>query len=458
MSRPTLAWLRELFGPRDSTDTNDSAPLKVSIDTRTLEVGDTFWALHGARDGHDFVQHALSSGARAAVVTRKFPELEPAMQRKLIRVDDTMKALTLAATKWRAAIKSSVLGITGSVGKTTTKDFVRAALSEQKTVGATVGNFNNEIGVPLTLLSTDSLTDVLVCEMGAARTGDIDHLCKIAKPDSGIITSIAFAHLESFDSIENVQSAKGELFRYVAEQGTAFVPLNDARCVAASGVCKHRIGYGFEPRGSNWESDYVQGEDLQFDDSGQARFVVQGEPVSLGVPGRPAAQAALAAMSVAMHHGLTASTAARGVARAVPTAGRASLHKFGSLTVLDDSYNANPSSMRSALETLSLRQAARRVAILGDMLELGEFSDEAHREIIGELDRAGVAVAVLVGPRFSHVAASSFTRARLLIYPSVEEALPSLPQLIAPNDLVLVKASRGMALDRAVKKLEEHYS
>jgi len=454
MSLPTIGWLRRLF---DNTPSSDSTPLRVSIDSRTLAKGDSFWAILGERDGHRFVEAALDAGAEIAVVNRSYPENER-LESRLVRVDDTMLALTEAARAWRSEIGTLVVGITGSVGKTTTKDYVRAALAEAGRVEATHKNFNNEIGVPLTVLSTSRDTKILICEMGAARKGDIEHLCSIANPKWGLVTAIADAHFESFGSRELVARTKGELYRHVARSGVAFVPVADRLCVAASEQCKTRVGFGFDKRPMNWESDYVQGEELSFDEFAQASFSVRGERVLLTVPGRPAAQAALAAMSVAMYHGVPLAAAATGVSRAVPTSGRVTVRKFGRITVIDDAYNASPTSMRSALETLSLRQAARKIVLFGDMLELGEISDISHREVVNDLDHAGVSVAILIGPRFSSVAASAFSRARLLIYPSVDEALPSLSNLIRPDDLVLVKASRGMALDRAVAKLDELFS
>lgn len=455
MSRPTVGWLNALLHACASLQ--EAHPLRIGIDSRKISPGDVFWALKGNRDGHEFVETAFDDGAIAAVVNRDYAS-DSKFNDRLLRVDDTLDALTFAARAWRGELAGLVIGITGSVGKTTAKDYVRAAFAQSRKVNATEGNFNNEIGVPLTLLGTSSDTDVLICEMGAARVGDIAHLCSIVNPRWGLVTAIADAHMVSFGSRENVARTKRELYDHVASDGIAFVPIADERCVQASLECRTRIGFGFENPSAYWESSYVQGKGLVFDEFAQASFHVLGEHISLSIPGRPAAQAALAAMSIATYHGVTPSDAALGISQAVPTKGRATVRKFGRVTVIDDSYNASPTSMRSALETLSLRQGTRKVVVLGDMLELGEISDVSHREVISDLDRAGVSLAILVGPRFSNVAASSFTRSRLLIYPSVEDALPNLLQLVRPDDLVLVKASRGMALDKVVSKLDEVFS
>jgi len=452
MTLPTLGWLCGVLGSSNSFGNHE---LKICFDSRKLTPGDTFWALRGARDGHEFVETVLKSGAAAAVVNRSFQISDAAFRTKLISVDDTMFALSAAASAWRNSVKARVIGLTGSVGKTTTKDYVRAAFNRTCLVNATEGNFNNELGVPLTILRTPLETEVLICEMGAARKGDINHLCKIADPQWGLVTAITEAHIESFGSIDGVMQTKGELFDYVAGRGIAFVPIEDKRCIKASSSCKTRVGYGFQKPTADWESVYVHGERLGFDEEARARFEVHGAKIELSVPGRPAAQAALAAMTIALQHGILPQQAAQAVSLAQPTKGRATVRKVGTVTLIDDSYNASPASMRSALETLSLRQGPRKIAILGDMLELGEVTDSAHRDIVGELDRAGVSLAVLIGPNFSHVASAASTQAQLRTYSSVEQALPTLQQLIHANDLVLVKASRGMALDRIVIKIEE---
>ncbi|MCB9368505.1 MAG: UDP-N-acetylmuramoyl-tripeptide--D-alanyl-D-alanine ligase [Calditrichaeota bacterium] len=456
MMLPTLGWLKAETS--SESELPENAPLHVSIDSRKIQPGETFWALSGTRDGHEFVEQAIRAGAAAAVVKRSFSAGDPDIDSKLIAVDDPMCALTELARRWRQALKCRALGLTGSVGKTTTKDFTLAAFANEQGVFATHGNFNNEIGVPLTILRTPRDAALLICEMGAARIGDIAHLCSVALPDSGLVTAIADAHTESFGSIENVMRGKGELYDFVARRGTAFVPTEDMRCVQASTACTKKIGYGFHSQPNDWESGYVQGKELLFDDEACANFVALGERIKLCVPGRPAAKAALAAMTIALHHGIAPHVAAQNISAARPASGRASVKKAGDVTIIDDSYNANPASMRAALETLSLRRAGRKVVILGDMLELGEISDIAHREVVEELDHAGVSLAVLIGPRMSHVAAASIVMTQLRIYPTVEQALPTLSQLVKPGDLVLVKASRGMALDRAVKRIEEQFS
>jgi len=456
MTLPTLGWLTSTLG--STARLAYDHPLSISIDSRNLKPGDVFWALRGERDGHEYVRGAFESGAAAAVVHRGYTSGDVVLDSKLIFVDESLEALTDAAKAWRGELRGKIIGLTGSVGKTTTKDLVFEALGGAEHANATVGNFNNEIGVPLTVLRTPVESEYLVCEMGAARIGDIAHLCKVVRPHEGLVTAVAAAHVETFGSLEDIARGKGELYDFVAQDGTAYVPVEDARCVGASKLCRNRIGYGFCPKPQDWESEYVQGEQLEFDAQACARFRIGDSTVTLSVPGRPAAQAALAAMTVALHNGHSARGAAQHLVRAVPTRGRVTIRRAGSVTIIDDSYNANPMSMRSALETLSLRQAPRKVAILGDMLELGEYADIAHREVVNDLETAGVVVAVLIGPYFSHVAAASISRTQMSIFPSVEQALPVVSRLIRPNDLVLVKASRGMALDKVVQKLEETFS
>jgi UDP-N-acetylmuramoyl-tripeptide--D-alanyl-D-alanine ligase len=433
--------------------------LRNSIDSRSLKTGDTFWALAGTRDGHEFVERAFAAGAAAAVVRSDSIHLfTESLRSSLIAVENPKSALSRAASKWRGEIRGTILGITGSVGKTTTKDYVASVLCEHGQTHATQGNYNNEIGLPLTLLSASADTRYVICEMGATREGDIRQLCEIARPDCGLVTAIAAAHLERFGSIDSIERAKGELYDYVAESGFAFVPYEDERCARVGARCRNRIGYGFSNPTGNWKGQYVYGDALQFDSEGLASFTVDGEVCKLPVPGRPAALAGLAAMTVARHFGMAAGTAAQTIARTVPSGGRARLLHVGSLSVIDDSYNANPASMRAALETLAMRDATRKVAILGDMLELGEITDVAHEEVLEELDRSGVSLAILVGPSFQHAAASCLSCARVLAYESADQIMTILEKLLKPNDLVLIKASRGMALDRVVKKISELFS
>lgn len=453
MSLPTLGWLNSQTG--NSADLSEEMQLRVCIDSRKLQSGDTFWALQGSSDGHKYVLSALANGAVAVVVNKSFTTNDDSLNAKLVKVDDPQQSLTELARVWRRQMRGLVIGLTGSVGKTTTKDYAFAALDVGNKVFATKGNFNNEIGVPLTILHTPDDMEILICEMGAAHIGDIAHLCRVADPNWGLVTAITEAHTETFGSIEGVTIGKGELYKQVAGHGIAFVPLADERCVHASQDCRSRVGYGFIQPTADWESAYVHGQGLVFDEEARARFTVHGAAVELSVPGRPAALAALAAMSIALQHGITPQHAAQRVSLAVPTSGRASVRTFGKITVIDDSYNASPASMRSALETLSLRQSPRKIAILGDMLELGDISNIAHQEVVDELDRSGISLAVLVGPQFSLAASSSFTQAQLRIFMTVDQALPTLLKLVRAGDLVLVKGSRGMALDRAVLKFEE---
>lgn len=455
MTLPTLGWLVEIFRSR-AIVTPDSA-LRICFDSRKLNAGEVFWAIEGRRDGHSFVETALQQGAAAAVVRAGFHLKNPELSAKLIHVENTSRALGEAARSWREKLSCNVVGLTGSVGKTTTKDFVIAALSSKFRASATNANFNNEIGVPLTVLETPLESLHLVCEMGAAKRGDIKHLCEIAKPDCGLVTAIGEAHLESFGSIEMVRVTKKELYDYVAETGRAFVPTSDANCVAASMHCRSKFGYGFESAPVGWKGEFLQGVNLRFDEFVRPSFEIRGENVSLAIPGQAAAQAALAAAAISLSFGVHAKDAARALSTAVPSPGRSILKRTSSLVIIDDSYNANPSSMKSAIETLSKFRTGRKVAILGDMLELGEATERSHKDMFDLLTRSGIADVSLVGENFAAVAPMGTLSFKLHLYPDSQSAAQSILEIVKPGDTVLVKGSRGIALEQVVRRLEEVY-
>ena len=258
MILPTVGWLCEtLRASRPALDPNtELGPL--SIDTRTLHRGDVFWALKAQRDGHDFVGDAFARGAKAAVVceTWKTSAGAAAIRERLIGVQDTYRDLQPAARAWRENLSFPVIGVTGTNGKTSTKDLIRRVLSLSAPAAGTEDNLNNEIGVPLTVLSIRQDSGFAVFEMGASHSGDIRLLCNICRPTHGLVTSIAKAHLEGFGDVATVASTKGELYDFVADNGVAFVPTDDERCRTVSAACRRRIGYGFRAPAEGWDAEF----------------------------------------------------------------------------------------------------------------------------------------------------------------------------------------------------------
>jgi UDP-N-acetylmuramoyl-tripeptide--D-alanyl-D-alanine ligase len=247
MIRPTIGWFCHTIGAHSPFLSPDLPLTAISIDTRTLHAGDTFWAIKSARDGHDFVSRAFILGAKAAVVNLEWMNSSEAapVRDRLIGVEDTVRALTMAAGAWRETFPFPIIGITGTNGKTSTKDLMLKVLATKLSASGTAGNFNSEIGVPLTLLATPQDSDVAVIEMGASHPGEFADLCRLCKPTHGLVTSIGRAHLEGFGTLEEIARTKAALYNYVAEDGMGFVPTDDALCREAARLNHRKIGYGF---------------------------------------------------------------------------------------------------------------------------------------------------------------------------------------------------------------------
>ncbi|HEY3294585.1 MAG TPA: UDP-N-acetylmuramoyl-tripeptide--D-alanyl-D-alanine ligase [bacterium] len=461
MSLPTIGWFGNIVGAHFPSLFSDFSLGPISIDTRTLKPGDTFWAIKSSRDGHDFVPAAFTSGAKAAVVNfdwMQSPDAEPYRER-LIAVPETTLALTHAARAWRNSLPFPQIGITGTNGKTSTKDILLRILSVKRKATGTPGNFNNEIGVPLTLLATPSDCDAAVIEMGASHPGEIADLCQLVRPTHGLVTSIGRAHLAGFGTLEEIARTKGALYDAVAENGIAYVPTDDALCLTEATECRHKIGYGFSGKPADWKAEFYQGTKLTFDSSGCARFEFERVEIELSVPGRPAALSALAALTIARNFGLYAEEVRKVIQAWQGVGGRVSIERLGGITVMDDSYNANPMSMRAALETLSFLPARRHVAILGDMNELGSDAESEHRALGRDLKQFDLSLSLFVGA-FAPLAASEARGQGIeaKAFATYEECDAELATLICAGDAVLVKGSRSMRLERAVQKLKTLYT
>jgi UDP-N-acetylmuramoyl-tripeptide--D-alanyl-D-alanine ligase len=455
VNTPTIGWLCQILNADAPGLPLDMSLLPISIDSRTLQRGDTFWALQANRDGHDFVADAIARGARCAVVNREWKNASPANIRdRLIGVRDTRTDLASAASTWRKTLTMPVLGITGSNGKTSTKELILNCLARKWKTGGTKGNLNNEIGVPLTLLTIACDDEIAVIEMGASRPGDIAYLCEIAAPTHALVTSIGRAHLEGFGTLENVARTKGELYDFVAESGTAYVPADDEWCRAAAAHCRRIVGYSFERMSSSAERHF-SGENLMFDDIGCAHFDFEHVPIRVGIPGRPAALAALAALTVARTFDVPAEECRNVIDKWQAIPGRSNVIALSRLLLMDDSYNANPASMKSALETLSLLRGAHHAVILGDMAELGDFAEDEHRKLGRELAAHKLSGAALIGP-LMQIAAREAEQNGLAAthFAGVEAFVDGLPAFLQNADAVLVKGSRAMRMERVVDAIK----
>lgn len=418
----------------------------VSTDTRTLPRGAAFFALRGENyDGDRFAAQALAAGAAVAIVQNWEGEL-PA-DTAVIVVPDTLRALQRLAHWWRKQLDILVVGITGSNGKTGTKDFTAAVLSKRFNVSATRGNLNNHIGVPLTVLATTEEHSAAVWEMGMNHAGEIAPLCAIARPKYGIITNIGTAHIEFLGSREAIANEKGTLARALPADGILFIPATcDFREYLRQRTRAHLVSVG-NGRG------LVRAENLRFDAEGTSfTLVIEGAPpaeVSLGVPGRHMVTNSLLAAAVGWKLGISPAEIADALSNAVLAGGRLFRYDCQGATVIDDTYNANPESMAAAIETLAdtpVGEGARRIIVLGRMGELGPHAPAAHLRT-GALAAERHLSVVAVGEGAEGIAEGARGAP---YFPDLDEASRWLAREVKPGDVVLFKGSRAAAVERVM--------
>lgn len=439
----------------------------LAIDSRRVEPGAAFVAFSGeVTDGHDHLDAAIENGSRALIVTvgsedlsEEIFERAAASETAIVQVEDALRAVQDLARAHRRRLRSTVVAITGSTGKTTTKDLVKAVLAAKYRTLATEGNQNNELGVPLTILAADANTEMLVVEMGMRGAGQIAELCDIAEPDHGLVTNVGTSHIEILGSESAIASAKGELVESLKPEGRAYLNGDDARTAGLSVRSTARVTtYGL---GST--SD-VYATDIDLDEMSRPSFtatLASGEShgIHLTVSGRHNVYNALAALAVGEALDVPIEDMATALSNASMTAMRMEVFRTaGGLTILNDAYNANPTSMRAAIDTLAgMRGEGRRVAVLGDMFELGSFSELAHFRLGGYVADAGIDLLVTVGPLARRIAegAKASGMAAEAVHPceDVFDALDLLGEKVGVDDVVLVKASRAMSLERVVEGL-----
>jgi UDP-N-acetylmuramoyl-tripeptide--D-alanyl-D-alanine ligase len=407
----------------------------VSIDSRTVAAGELFVPIVAERDGHDFIAGALDGGAAAYLSSGPEPVDAPH-----VLVDDTAQALPAMAGAVRPALGSRVIGITGSVGKTSTKDLVTAALSAGLLTHASYRSFNNELGVPLTLLNAPDGVEAVVVEMGARGVGHIRELCRFVAPTIGVVTRVGAAHTELFGSVEAVAGGKGELIEALPASGWAVLNADDP-LVAAMARLAHCevVGYGLE------HGD-VRAEAIALDNELRPTFTARtpwgNQHVRLGVAGVQNVSNALAAMTVGVACGLDLPALAAGLGRAEMSPWRMDVHRGSSgALVINDSYNANPMSTDAALRSLAAVDADRRVAVLGVMAELGDEHDESHRAMSELATELGIEVLA-----FDEAAYGVDV---LTTHDDVLDALGDLDE----RDAVLVKGSRVAGLEALAQRL-----
>lgn len=429
----------------------------VAIDSRTLRPGDAFVALPGSRfDGHDFTAEAAARGAAALLVSR--PPLPGALPPRLpiILVDDTLAALTRWAAAHRRRFDVPVVGITGSVGKTTTKEMVAAVLGRRRRVLKSPGNFNNEIGVPLGVLAWDRTHWAAVFELAARAPGDLRHLCEVVRPGIAIVTNVREVHLETLGSLEGVAAAKGELVEALPASGVAVLNADDPRVHALGERTAARVvTFGLAPGAR------VRAEDVAEHDPFHISFTLvwpRGRTaIRFPGAGRHLVHNALAAAATALVLGLPAADVVAGLAAFRPGDRRLALQEAAGVTVVDDSYNASPASLRAALDAAAaLPRTGRLVVVLGDMLELGPLSGQAHRQA-GVWVAGAADVFLALGPESAAAVAAArdqgMPAGAARHFSDRRELVAALLDLVREGDVVLIKGSRGMAMDRVADAL-----
>ncbi|MFZ5631876.1 MAG: UDP-N-acetylmuramoyl-tripeptide--D-alanyl-D-alanine ligase [Bacillota bacterium] len=430
----------------------------VCTDSRAVKEGDLFFALRGERfDGHNFVDKAVSSGARGVVLDRRVEGIPPGTA--VFMVKDTLTALQDLAGYNRRRSGVPVVGVTGSSGKTSTKDLICSVLSARFRTLKTEGNLNNEVGLPLTLLRLDEGAQAAVVEMAMRGAGEIDLLSRIALPTGAVITNIGEAHFELLGSVDNIARAKGEILDHVPPRGFAVLHGESPYIKREALRCRGRVIFYGEDPGLDVCARNIAPE------AGGNRFtaVFGGREAEffIPLPGRHNVINGLAAIAVGLEMGLEVEDIRDGLAKAGLSALRLEISELNGVKIINDSYNANPSSTRAAIQVLAeaAGEKSRKIAVLGDMLELGERSGPGHREVGRAVREAGVDLLVAVGHRARYIGLGAreagLSPGRIQYYETAREAARELKKTIRPGDVILIKGSRGMKMEEFVRTLKE---
>lgn len=427
----------------------------VSIDTRSLNAGDLFVAFTGTQvDGHDFIPKAISRGASAVMASTHWGgKDEWNYHIPLITSPDPEKSIADLAKAHRDQFELPLIGITGTNGKTSTKNLLAHILGKKHSVLSTRGNYNNQLGLPITLLGLNKSHDIAVIEMGASKPGDIAYLAQIASPTEGLITNISTAHTEFFNNVETIQLTKAELYRSVSERGgRIYVNADDPRVVAAGTSSGQIITYGF-----NSESDFnysLSGPD----EMGRYTLHLNRYQVHLPHPGKALALNAAAAVTVAHQHELDTAAIFSALSDYPGENGRMQLVQVGQVIFLHDAYNANPASTQAGLETVkAIKSEARKILVFGDMLELGTVSRHAHHQVAEQIISADFDQVFLLGIETIETAQHLDNNNFVNFYHNVEKSatLQKFLTAVQAGDLIYLKGSRSMMLEDFITAYKE---
>jgi UDP-N-acetylmuramoyl-tripeptide--D-alanyl-D-alanine ligase len=452
MNPLTVSQIAQLAGASLSSGDGTVVISKVSTDSRTIKAGELFVGLRGENfDGHDFVKSCAKAGATGALVDLNWTGSVPKTF-ALLRAADTLQAYQTLAANYRRSLALKVLAITGSNGKTSTKDFVASVLARRFRVTKTEGNFNNHVGLPRTILEATSEDEVGVWEIGMNHPGEITALSKIAAPDAAIITNIGVAHIEFMGSREAIAAEKGALAEAIEPQGTVILNANDPFSEGIAARTRAKVVFAGTTDGT------VRAIEIRQSADGSEFTIVEGAHrcrAQLPVAGSHMVQNALLAVAAGRAFGLSIEECAAGLTAAPLTKARLQIKEIGGVQFLDDSYNANPDSMKAALRTLvELDAEGKRIAVLGEMRELGAESERGHREVGETAATLGVNQLITIGDAAKLIAEGARTAGldNVSSTRSTGEAAKLLGEIAEPGDLVLIKGSRAARTEEVIEQ------
>ena len=458
MNPLALSQIAQFTGASLSSGDGTLVVKKVSTDSRTIKPGELFVALRGENfEGHDFIKSAAKAGASGALVDLNWTGSVP-NNFALLRAADTLKAYQTLAANYRRSLALKVLAITGSNGKTSTKDFAASVLARRFRVTKTEGNFNNHVGLPRTILEATSEDEIAVWEIGMNHPGEIAALSKIAAPDAAIITNIGVAHIEFMGSREAIATEKGALAEAVESRGTVILNADDPFSEGIAARTGAKVVFAGTTGGA------VRAIEIRQSADGSEFTIVEGAHrcrAQLPVAGLHMVQNALLAVAAGRAFGLSIEESAAGLAAAPLTKARLQIKEIGGVQFLDDSYNANPDSMKAALRTLvELDADGKRIAVLAEMRELGTESERGHREVGETAATLGVDQLITIGDAAKLIAQGARTAGldKISSVRSTREAADLLGKIGKPGDLVLIKGSRAARTEEVIEEFSSRHS
>lgn len=428
---------------------DDFSVKRVVTDSRIVQSGDLFVPFCGETfDGHDYIDNVLQNGAAAALSEKDIKSENGTV----IKVKSTLDALGAIAAEYLRFYPIPVVGITGSVGKTSTKDMISAVLARKFDILKSTGNHNNEIGMPLTILEKEENHNMAVLEMGMSAFGELDYLANIARPAVAVITNIGMSHIENLGSQEGILKAKLEICNYFNDENVLIVNGDDKFLKDIKKdfpIVRYGSGENCDVRAEDIKNNGILGSDFT--------LVMDGKkyPAEVKAPGMHNVYNALAAIAVGVHYGISPEECIKGVAAAEMTDMRMSIEKSGETVILKDFYNAAPDSIRASLEVLKTVKGHRRVAVLGDVLEMGSFAEEEHRKL-GKSVNAAADILITAGENAKFIAegAKDVGMSEVISFDDTDAAAENIKNIVKDGDCILIKASRGMKFEKIYQKIK----